>query len=379
MKSLIAHKGKVYRAVERPGMMSGYVETTVPDADPFSYWAGGKIPIEQWHQILNSFLWSNSTFKCESLVRGFYNPENRAWMFTMLPQEKGGMTVREIESDARRAIVAQLLGAGYHEYFSAHHHCGASAFQSSTDTADETKREGLHITIGDMNRDKFSIHSRVNLSDGNDTVFYDAILSDWFCLSPEDMARLEALGLEDDSDFMDAIIKRRLTSKPPEGTAFPESWKQMLVEPIRVVNAGGYMGQGFFGGAGSGSSVSTGVSRHGNFTDSAKKLLEWMIEQAICTGITESQFDKYIEGIDLLEDARESRTTPWASSTDVVGYYRLHPNMFNQVQNAVINEASSVKKPKRIGVASVREWPHHPLSDEHMTMAGHPNDFYSEV
>ena len=41
-----------------------------------------------------------------------------------------------------------------------HHHCSTSAFQSGTDEADETNREGFHFTIGNLDKEDIDIHFR---------------------------------------------------------------------------------------------------------------------------------------------------------------------------------------------------------------------------
>ena len=45
------------------------------------------------------------------------------------------------------------------------HHCTSSAFQSGTDEADETTREGFHFTVGKLGKDQESeVHARLTLA-----------------------------------------------------------------------------------------------------------------------------------------------------------------------------------------------------------------------
>lgn len=135
MNEVIKSKdNKLWKKVDKPGLLGGYVEINAPTVEPTCEWTGGKISGEDWRMILASFKWSQETHRCESLVRGYYNPETQLWKFTMLHQEKGGMTVKEKDCEENRLIVAGLMAEGYHEYFSAHHHCSSSAFQSQTRT-----------------------------------------------------------------------------------------------------------------------------------------------------------------------------------------------------------------------------------------------------
>lgn len=46
-----------------------------------------------------------------------------------------------------------------------HSHCDFSAFHSGTDTSDESSFDGIHITLGNVNRDEFSMVSSVVFSD----------------------------------------------------------------------------------------------------------------------------------------------------------------------------------------------------------------------
>jgi len=46
-----------------------------------------------------------------------------------------------------------------------HSHCDFSAFHSGTDTGDEASFDGIHITLGNVNRDEFSMVSSVVFSD----------------------------------------------------------------------------------------------------------------------------------------------------------------------------------------------------------------------
>lgn len=44
-----------------------------------------------------------------------------------------------------------------------HHHCSASAFQSSTDEQNEWNQDGLHITVGRMDQERHDLHARFYL------------------------------------------------------------------------------------------------------------------------------------------------------------------------------------------------------------------------
>ena len=88
--------------------------------------------------------------------------ENR-WSFWIPPQITNGMTVKsnpesEFFEKERKNFPDTMFGT-------VHHHCSSSAFQSGTDHADELGREGLHFTIGNLNK-PFDLDVHVRLTIG---------------------------------------------------------------------------------------------------------------------------------------------------------------------------------------------------------------------
>jgi hypothetical protein len=81
-----------------------------------------------------------------------YYDENKKqpWSFWVPPQITSGMTVKSdpehINFQVQRAQHPDIM------FGTVHHHCSTSAFQSGTDEADETNREGFHFTIGNLNK-----------------------------------------------------------------------------------------------------------------------------------------------------------------------------------------------------------------------------------
>lgn len=246
---LIQSNQKVWRRVTVPGLMSAYVTVETASGDPTFDWFGPKIPLALWRSILSFFKWSQDTHHCETQVRLFLNATTGQWRAWAFPQEKGGMTTKEIqgkEADEQRAAI----GSGYQEFGSVHHHCSMSAFQSGTDHTDESGRPGLHLTVGNMNDPVYSIHSRaLFVANGGKTMYKDMALDQWFespawfTTLPKEV--LEMLGAEARHN----AVQRELTR--PSKDPFPEAWKTNLIE--RKWEAYNQTGpNGFYSGIGGG-------------------------------------------------------------------------------------------------------------------------------
>jgi len=232
-------------------------------------WTGGKIPFATWQAVLAFFEKSYEVSKSETQVRLFYNADTRQWRAWAFPQEYGtGMTAHELR-DAEswdEQVLAAKDGGEFYEFGSVHHHCSAGAFQSGTDRADEAKRPGLHITVGNLDADQFSLHARISVATpGKSTPdakivyypashgFYHANLTEWF-EAPEQFIQPWM-----PDSIRDAVFEHLLTC-PTKGTVeFPEQWMDNLIKrplPVRhvpAVRVGKYpLGHGWGSGHGNG-------------------------------------------------------------------------------------------------------------------------------
>jgi hypothetical protein len=128
-------------------------------------WNGPKIPAEEWHKILAFFKWTYETTKSESQVRLYVNcrPEVRTWKAWAFPQKANtGITAQEMDTPETAIQRAQFSDADGWLYFgTVHHHCAMSAFQSGTDRNNEQGQDGLHITVGHVDKPHHDIHARL--------------------------------------------------------------------------------------------------------------------------------------------------------------------------------------------------------------------------
>ena len=166
-KQYTIHDDTVYE-VSSNALYTTYTKCKVPVAKSVTpEWKGQAIPYKMWQDITDWCVLSYEKFKSETLVFLYYDlnkkdDENR-WSFWIPPQITNGMTVKsdpesKFFEKERKNFPDTMFGT-------VHHHCSSSAFQSGTDHADELGREGLHFTIGHLNK-PFDLDVHVRLTIG---------------------------------------------------------------------------------------------------------------------------------------------------------------------------------------------------------------------
>lgn len=167
----VVNDNKVYEVNDNP-LYTSYSPVEIPEKDVTPVWKGAKIPLTMWQTIVKFCKHSYDELKSETLIYLFYNETaEQPWSWWVPPQTTHGMTVK---SDPDHANYAEQRAQYPDTMFgTVHHHCSTSAFQSGTDEADETQREGLHFTIGNLNKDNdFDVHFRMTI--GNNHAEIDA-------------------------------------------------------------------------------------------------------------------------------------------------------------------------------------------------------------
>jgi hypothetical protein len=214
---LIAFKDKTYRQITA-GPWTGVEELRLEERTPTNRWAGGKIPLALWREVLSFLEWSQEATKSETVVNLFYHYDTHRWAAMVLPQKGfNGMTITLLPDHPQTVPTFQRLGDGWEQFGTVHHHCRASAFQSGTDSADERTKEGLHITIGDLESARYSIHARTSFR----THMHQAVLSDWFDVVPQEVLAVLP------EHLWDHAITHCLTT--PVHGEFPSWWKENVV------------------------------------------------------------------------------------------------------------------------------------------------------
>ena len=224
----------------------------IKDTSAIFKYQGPTIPLDEWHQLMSFFRWTYKEHHSEAQARGFIDPVDNKLFFWVFPQEAGtGMTTKEIEGDEWNKQRASLPHADQLEYFmTVHHHCSASAFQSGGDSANEerpgggnheTGQEGLHLTVGYMDKERHDLHSRFYL---NGIKLAPSMANFWnigdiikAMIPPEDH---------------DKVARYQMCQKVE--MEFPEQWKKNYIE-IKTASTGSAMatyrgGAGYFYGYG---------------------------------------------------------------------------------------------------------------------------------
>lgn len=227
------------------GILAGEITYDIKSATSEVRWTGPKIPADVWSSVLAWFARVQREHKSECQVRLYCNPTLNTWRAWAFPQEiRSGMTTREIDNDDFKAQRAQFDDS-WHYLGTVHHHCSAGAFQSGPDRANEESQDGLHITIGNLESPRYSLHAR----------FYFGGLE----FIP-DMSAFWDIGVAAEMvppATHDAVARFQMTRPAAEGTAYPAQWDSNLISLPVVASAG------FFAHGGSGFSAKDYVSSNG--------------------------------------------------------------------------------------------------------------------
>lgn len=224
--------GKCVELKEKAGLFDCLLEHKVSETKATFKWTGPKISREMWNQILAYFKWTYDTEKSEAQVRLFVHPE-LGWMAWAFPQKGGtGMTTKEIEGEEFNKQRAEMIPAGYVAFGTVHHHCSSGAFQSGTDTWDEQNVDGLHITVGNMDKPNHTLDCRLYMKSNKfspDMCVFWNIADD----NVPHLMWLEALSY-DINKMCNDIARKEMGVAPPADTVFPEKWKENYIVPTPV-------------------------------------------------------------------------------------------------------------------------------------------------
>jgi len=153
----ICYKNELYEPVENE-LFKGYRKLEVEEDAPSIIWKGPLIPFDLWRELIAWCETTQEKFKSEALV--FLYLDDKTWKIWYPPQITNGMTVKANPDHKDYRKQRKLLGDAL-QMGTLHHHCTTSAFQSGTDSNDEIDRDGLHFTIGNLDKDVYDIHLRL--------------------------------------------------------------------------------------------------------------------------------------------------------------------------------------------------------------------------
>ena len=230
---------KIKQVKEFEDIMTCIFEHEVSKSSINYEWTGPKLGREMWNEVLGFFRWTYETTQSESQVRLYVNYKTKEWRAWAFPQTEGsGMTTREIENDAYKEQRVQFSDLdGWLYYGTVHHHCSASAFQSSTDEANERGQDGIHITIGKINSTQHDIDARLyqsgyKIPEWKIEQFWDP--GDVYSGLPDHVKNVLP------KDFPQRVVLMQMCTPPPINQIFPDIWKTNLIRIVHVVPKGKY-------------------------------------------------------------------------------------------------------------------------------------------
>ena len=225
MKLIKINKPQVSEIKEVPGLVSCRIEYEVKTAKGRLDYSGPRFAPEMWHQVMSFFRWTHKEMQSESQVRLYVNHKLGRWGAWAFPQvARTGMSARELPAQETPDKAQERFASWNSEpsddwlYFgTVHHHCSASAFQSSTDEQNEWNQDGLHLTVGRMDADQHDLHARLYLG-GN---CFEPDMSLFWPVDPDLAARVPA-------GMLNELARFQMCGKVT--VDFPNAWRANLVE-----------------------------------------------------------------------------------------------------------------------------------------------------
>ncbi len=226
--------------VQVPGLLECLVKYQVASAEAALDWKGPRLSRESWNQTLAFLKWANDTHHSEAQLRLFCRPHPGEWAAWAFPQIGGtGLSSKELGESTPEWQLQRIQfpnHEGWRLLGTIHSHADVGAFQSGTDHADERAQDGLHITVGDLGKLKFSIHARFVM--GGNTMPVD--LSKFWDIEHPEVPAWVARFLPDDLE--DQLARIQMCEPPPVAQAFPEKWKENYQVPKRELLPTCYQG-----------------------------------------------------------------------------------------------------------------------------------------
>ncbi len=210
---------EIVHTKEVPGLLVMEICHKIQESKGEFAYIGPKFPPEMWHQVLSFFKWTYDTTHSESQVRLFVNIELGRWAAWAFPQQaRTGMSAQELqtpEGEEQRRMFSD--GDGWLYFGTVHHHCSATAFQSGTDETNEKNQHGIHITVGQIDKDMHDLHVRFYLKDSR----FEVDMSKFWEIGP--------ISHITPPEVHDRIARWQMSLQST--VEFPAIWKTNLIEP----------------------------------------------------------------------------------------------------------------------------------------------------
>lgn len=211
----------------------GLIESLTPvkqisileSATPYAKMNIGKIPGKDFAKVISFFKQVYEKFHSEAIVLLYYNEKNKRYKLHV-PFQK--------VSSAGLEYVNALTFKGFTLIGDIHSHSGFSAFHSGVDDKDEEHFDGLHITIGDNNKEMPSITASIVVNGVRFTVdpidyVYDLELVEYSNYSPQ-MFRPSFIEIDGVKEY-NSVVKSHLgyyVDVPDSEKECDPNWIEMI-------------------------------------------------------------------------------------------------------------------------------------------------------
>ena len=224
----IIKDNEVYELIDN-GLFSYYRKTKITEGSPSLTWNKANFSWDMWNDIKNICAYTYEKHKSECLIRLYYHEGVNEWKAMFMPQQMSGMTVSDTLDP--QILIDEDCTNGWVEAGSVHHHCAVGASQSGTDEKDEQKQIGIHITLGNIDKDQYGIHSRFKTNEGFSTVklmsFFDK--PEWLNAVPEEYRPELTFNVVSD-----------LVLKPGDPNKAKKEWISRIIEKPKTNKWNGY-------------------------------------------------------------------------------------------------------------------------------------------
>jgi len=171
------HKNKPLEKIEE-GLVTGDLPAIMIEEEaPSFHWNGARVPAKLLRKTVAFAKHVYDKHGGEVQWRLLYHEERHLWAVVVLRQFiSNSLESEECGNDGDIEEGLKRLGKGWVYNGTGHSHCNADAFMSSTDEKNEREQNGLHYTVGHLDKDKFDLHVRYSFRG----IIYEVDIDDVF-------------------------------------------------------------------------------------------------------------------------------------------------------------------------------------------------------
>lgn len=178
-----------------------------------------KLPRAHFQMILGFFREIHEVYDSEAIILLHYSAEKKEYRLVCPEQTVSATGIGYKASE--RIDGFQLVG-------SIHSHNTMPAFHSSIDVGDEKNFDGLHVTVGNLDREYFSACSSIVLNNNRFSVDSDTVIDG---IVRPDIAGKENIVLRDNAIFFEISESKKVLISPGKNV-FPKKWMERVKHTI---------------------------------------------------------------------------------------------------------------------------------------------------